>query len=71
MALKKFPTERLTLVWDIFLFSYYTGLAYADIKKLMRNEIALGVDGEKWIFTKRQKQTHLQEYHYYLFREAY
>ena len=55
MALKEFPTERLTLVRDIFLFSCYTGLAYADVKKLMRNEIAIGVDGEKWIFTKRQK----------------
>lgn len=55
MALKEFPTERLTLVRDIFLFSCYTGLAYADVKKLMRNEIAVGVDGEKWIFTKRKK----------------
>lgn len=55
MALKEFPIERLTLVRDIFLFSCYTGLAYADVKKLMRNEIAVGVDGEKRIFTKRQK----------------
>ncbi|MEJ7679138.1 MAG: hypothetical protein WKG06_15050 [Segetibacter sp.] len=55
IVLKEFPTERLTLVRDIFLFSCYTGLAYADVKKLMRNEIAVGVDGEKWIFTKRQK----------------
>jgi len=37
------------------LFSCYTGLAYADIKKLKRSEISLGVDGEKWIFTSRQK----------------
>lgn len=47
IVLKEFPTERLTLVRDIFLFSCYTGLAYADVKKLMRNEIAVGVDGEK------------------------
>ncbi len=33
----------------------YTGLAYSDVKKLKRTEIAISVDGEKWIFTKRQK----------------
>lgn len=52
---KKFAIERLNLVRDIFLFSCYTGLAYADVKKLKRSEIGIGVDGEKWIFTKRQK----------------
>jgi site-specific recombinase XerD len=55
MSMKEFKTDRLTLVRDIFLFSCYTGLAYADVKKLKRTEIAVGVDGEKWIFTKRQK----------------
>ena len=30
---KKFTTDRLGLVRDIFLFSCYTGLAYADVKK--------------------------------------
>ena len=28
---KSFPTERLSLVRDIFLFSCFTGLAYADV----------------------------------------
>lgn len=42
-------------VKDIFLFCCYTGLAYADVKKLKREEIGLGVDGEVWIFTKRKK----------------
>jgi site-specific recombinase XerD len=42
-------------VRDIFLFSCYTGLAYADVQKLNRSEIATGIDGEKWIFTHRQK----------------
>lgn len=51
---KKFQ-NRLGHVRDIFLFSCYTGLAYADVKKLNRSEIGVGVDGEKWIFTKRQK----------------
>ena len=55
ISLKVFPTERLNQVRDIFLFSCYTGLAYADVKKLNRSEIGVGIDGEKWIFTKRQK----------------
>lgn len=52
---KQFPTERLEQVRDIFLFCCFTGLAYADIKKLKRSEIVKGIDGEQWIFTNRQK----------------
>jgi site-specific recombinase XerD len=52
---KVFACERLSQVRDIFLFCCFTGLAYVDIKKLKRSEIALGIDGEKWIFTSRQK----------------
>jgi len=52
---KKFHIQRLELVKNIFLFSCYTGLAYADVQKLKRSEIVIGIDGEKWIFTKRQK----------------
>src|SRR5690606_18121538 len=55
IANKAFPCERLAQVRDIFLFCCYTGLAYADIKKLKRCEIAIGIDGGKWIFTSRQK----------------
>lgn len=50
---KVFSTDRLTQVRDIFLFCCFTGLAYADIKKLKRSEIAVGIDGGKWIFTNR------------------
>jgi len=52
---KKFTMTRLQQVRDIFIFCCFTGLSYADVKKLKRSEIALGIDGEKWIFTKRQK----------------
>ena len=55
IANKHFNTDRLNHVKDIFVFSCYTGLAYADVKKLKRSEIIVGIDGEKWIFTKRQK----------------
>jgi site-specific recombinase XerD len=52
---KVFNIERLNIVRDIFLFSCYTGLAYVDINNLKRNQIDTGIDGGKWIFTKRQK----------------
>ena len=52
---KEFATERLSLVRDIFLFSCFTGLAYIDVKNLTKSHISLGIDGEKWIFTHRQK----------------
>jgi site-specific recombinase XerD len=52
---KDFKTDRLSLVRDIFLFSCFTGLAYIDVKNLTKSHISLGIDGEKWIFTHRQK----------------
>jgi site-specific recombinase XerD len=52
---KDLKTERLSLVRDIFLFSCFTGLAYIDVKNLTKSHISLGIDGEKWIFTHRQK----------------
>ena len=55
LASKSFDIDRIDQVRDVFLFSCFTGLAYADVHKLNRREIATGVDGEKWIFTKRQK----------------
>jgi site-specific recombinase XerD len=55
MAAKSFVTERLSQVRDIFLFSCFTGLAYADLQKLKRSEISTGIDGGRWIFTRRQK----------------
>jgi site-specific recombinase XerD len=55
LASKKFVTERLNQVKDIFLFSCFTGLAYIDVKKLTKNNITIGIDGEKWIYTNRQK----------------
>lgn len=55
LTAKQFPTPRLGIVRDIFLFSCYSGLAYADVKKLKRSEIVIGIDGEKWLVSKRQK----------------
>jgi len=55
IADKEFDTDRLSQVRDVFLFSCFTGLAYADVKKLNKAEIIKGVDGEMWIVTKRLK----------------
>jgi len=50
-----FKMERLSQVRDIFIFCCFTGLAYADVKKLNRSDISMGADGEEWIKTKRSK----------------
>lgn len=55
IASLKLSIDRLAAVRDIFLFSCYTGLAYADVKKLRKSEVVTGIDGEKWISIKRQK----------------
>jgi len=52
---KHFKNIRLDQVKDIFLFSCYTGLAYADVKKLNRAEIERTPNGLWWIKTRRQK----------------
>jgi site-specific recombinase XerD len=52
---KEFSVIRLDQVKDIFLFSCFTGLAYTDVMKLSPSDIAIGIDGEKWVFTTRTK----------------
>ncbi len=52
---KHFDIDRLEQVKDIFLFSCYTGLSYIDIFNLTTDNISIGMDGKKWIFTHRQK----------------
>ncbi len=52
---KEFSVPRLDQVKDIFIFCCFTGLAYADIKKLKKSEIVIGANGEFWINTKRAK----------------
>ncbi|HWB28296.1 MAG TPA: site-specific integrase [Chitinophagaceae bacterium] len=52
---KEFSNNRLQLVKDLFVFSCYTGLAYSDVMNLSPSSISLGIDGNKWIRTNRQK----------------
>jgi site-specific recombinase XerD len=52
---KRFQLGRLSLVKDLFLFQCYTGLAYSDMAKLTTGHISPGIDGNKWIITRRKK----------------
>lgn len=47
--------QRLDQVRDIFIFCCFTGLAYADVKKLSNDDLVIGIDGSKWIKTNRTK----------------
>ncbi|MBO6186732.1 MAG: site-specific integrase [Chryseobacterium sp.] len=51
---KEFKSNRLTVVRDIFLFCCFTGLAYAEVKKLSTENIK-DFNNEKWIKIKRTK----------------
>lgn len=52
---KDIQNIRIRQVRDIFIFSCFTGLAYIDAKRLKRSEIVIGMDGERWIYTRRKK----------------
>ncbi len=52
---KKLKVERLQIVRDVFIFSCYTDLSYIDAINLRTDEINLGIDGQYWIFSRRQK----------------
>lgn len=55
LMLSKAPHPRYEVVKDLFIFSCFTGLAYADIKKLTRNNIQSFFDGHQWIISRRKK----------------
>jgi site-specific recombinase XerD len=39
----------------VFIFCCYTGFAYADLYKFERNAVMIGLDGNYWLSTNRQK----------------
>ena len=55
IAEKEFLSEKLKQVRDVFIFCCFTGLAYVDVFKLKQENIRKGIDGDRWIFTNRQK----------------
>ncbi len=52
---KEFGIERLNHVKDLFLFCCFTGLAYADVKKLSTDHIVVNMKGQPIIKTQRSK----------------
>ncbi|RPD39298.1 site-specific integrase [Chitinophaga barathri] len=55
MRSKNLHCERLMHVRDIFIFSCYTGLAYADVKRLSWTNIQKSMEGEWWLRIRRKK----------------
>ncbi|MDR1583439.1 MAG: site-specific integrase [Prevotellaceae bacterium] len=49
----KSATQRF--IRDMFVFSTFTGISYADLKKLTWKDIITEDDGSRWISTDRQK----------------
>jgi site-specific recombinase XerD len=52
---KTFTIERLEQVKDCFVFSCFTGLAHADLKRLTPQNIVTGSDNNLWIKINRKK----------------
>ena len=51
----EFTIKRLDQVRDVFIVSCYTGLAYADVYLLSKNDIVTNLDGSSWININRKK----------------
>lgn len=49
------PKKIIAKARDLFVFCCYTGLSYVDLDNLRNNNLCIGIDGEYWINTKRQK----------------
>lgn len=52
-----FQSSRMALIQtrDIFIFACYTGLSWIDVRSLSDDNIKIGIDGNKWIYSKREK----------------
>jgi len=49
------PITKPAIVRDIFVFCCFTGLCYADVKKLSREDIHTDERGDMWIIDQRTK----------------
>lgn len=56
---QQFSNPKLALVQDLFLFACYTGLSYADVAKLTKDDFLVAGDGKLWIDTYRKKSEEL------------
>ena len=51
----RLPNYKTAIVRDIFVFCCFTGLCYADVKKLSREDIHTDERGDMWIIDRRTK----------------
>ncbi len=58
--------DGLQIVRDMFVFSCYTGLAFADICQLSDNHIVNDIEGEKWIEMVRKKTANFSGKNFYV-----
>ncbi|MDH7459684.1 site-specific integrase [Chitinophagaceae bacterium 26-R-25] len=56
---QSFGNSKLEFVKDLFVFSCYTGLAYADVIKLSEKDFYVSNDGKRWLTTYRKKSDEL------------
>ncbi len=56
---KEFSSPSLCYIRDLFLFSCYTGLAYADVMALSYENFETGSNGQYWCKIYRQKSEEL------------
>jgi len=52
---KVYSANKINEIRDIFVFQCFTGLSYAEMRRLSGNNIIVGGDGRKWISINRQK----------------
>src|SRR5690606_33066130 len=50
-------TPHHQIIKDIFIFACYTGLSHIDAYNLTPENICIGIDGQEWIYTVREKSS--------------
>jgi site-specific recombinase XerD len=67
-TIKNLELERdgLQIVRDTFIFSCYTGLAFADVSQLSNDHLVTDIEGEKWIEMVRQKTANFSGKKFYV-----
>jgi hypothetical protein len=53
---KAMMINRLAVVRDMYVFSCYTGIPFADMENLIPSDVSIGIDGDKWIIFNRIKK---------------
>jgi integrase/recombinase XerD len=58
--------DGLKIIRDCFIFSCYTGLAFADISQLNDNHLVTDIEGEKWIEMVKKKTANFSGKKFYV-----